>query len=77
MKLQILGKDYNEDSLVFSYKSMEIINVEAFKNAWLNFEDIEWIKRWLNDLENWNIYEENEFYSNLEKKIFSKKKSYV
>lgn len=56
---------------------MKEINVEAFKKAWLSFEDIEWIKRWLNDLENGNIYEENEFYLNLEKKIFSKKNTYV
>ncbi|MBW7954697.1 hypothetical protein H3C61_02705 [Candidatus Gracilibacteria bacterium] len=56
---------------------MKEINVEAFKKAGLSFEDIEGIKRGLNDLENGNIYEENEFYLNLEKKIFSKKNTYV
>lgn len=57
---------------------MVVIDVEAFKKAGLSFEDIEGIKRWLNDLENGNIYEENEFYSNLEKRLFSKKeKAYV
>lgn len=57
---------------------MVVIDVELFKKAWLSFEDIEWVKRWLNDLENGNIYEENEFYSNLEKRLFSKKeKAYV
>ena len=45
--------------------------------TWLTFEEIEWINRWLSDLENWNIYEENEFYSNLEKRLFLKNKSYV
>ncbi len=53
------------------------IDVEAFKKAWLSNEEIEWIKRWLKDLKKWNIYEETEFYSNLEKKIFSKRKNYV
>ncbi len=56
---------------------MANIDVEAFKKAWFSFEEIEWIKRWLDDLEKWDIYEEAEFYSNLEKRIFSKKKSYV
>jgi len=54
------------------------INIEALKKAWLSFEEIEWIRRWLKDLENGDIYEENEFYSNLEKRLFSKKeKTYV
>ena len=53
------------------------IDVEAFRKAWCTYDEIEWIKRWLQDLENWNIYEETEFYSNLEKRIFSKRKTYV
>ena len=53
------------------------IDVEAFKKAWLSYDEIEWIKRWLKNLEDWNIYEETEFYSNLEKRIFSKRKTYV
>jgi len=57
---------------------MANINIEALKKAWLSFEDIEWVKRWLEDLGNGNIYEENEFYSNLEKRLFSKKvRAYV
>jgi hypothetical protein len=56
---------------------MENLDIEACKKAWLSFEDIEWIKRWLKDLENWNIYEENDFYANLEKRLFSKKQVYV
>lgn len=42
---------------------------KLWKKIWLSFEEIEWIKRWLSDLEKWNIYDENEFYSNLKKKI--------
>jgi hypothetical protein len=56
---------------------MKTIDVEAFKKSWLSFEEIEGIKRWLKDLEHWNIYDENTFYSNLEKKIFAKRNTHV
>jgi hypothetical protein len=50
---------------------MTTLNVEAFKEAWLSFEEIESIKQWLDDVENWRIYTEEEFYSRLEKSLFS------
>ena len=53
-------------------------NINNLKKSWLDLDEIESIKRWIKDLENWNTFNENEFYSNLEKRIFSKKeKNYV
>ncbi|MDD3793313.1 MAG: hypothetical protein PHI37_00675 [Candidatus Gracilibacteria bacterium] len=53
------------------------IDLEAFRKAGLSLEEIDGIKRGLKDVEDGNVYEETEFYSNLEKRIFSKRKTYV
>ncbi|MDD4151376.1 MAG: hypothetical protein PHR68_02065 [Candidatus Gracilibacteria bacterium] len=50
---------------------MTVIDIEAFKKAGLSFEEIESIKQGLDDVENGRIYTEEEFYSRLEKSLFS------
>jgi hypothetical protein len=69
--LQNFWKEYNEFILKINLQNMTTLNVEAFKEAWLSFEEIESIKQWLDDVENWRIYTEEEFYSRLEKSLFS------
>lgn len=56
---------------------MEDLNIEAFKKAWLSYEDIESVKRWIKDVQQGRIYSEEEFYSQLEKRLFSQEKTYV
>ncbi len=56
---------------------MTEIDVEAFKKAGFSFEEIESVKKWLDDIENGRVYTEEEFYSRLEKRLFSKSKNYV
>jgi len=53
------------------------IDIEAFKKAGLSNKEIESVIRWLEDVENGRIYTEEEFYTRLEKRLFSKEKSYV
>lgn len=53
------------------------IDLEALQKAWLSFEEIESVKRWLADIEAGRVYSEEEFYMNLEKRLFDKKESYV
>ncbi len=57
--------------------SNEEIDLEAFKKAGFSYEEIESVKRWLSDIENWKVYTENEFYSRLDKRLFSNQKSHV
>ena len=56
---------------------MREIDVEAFKKDGFSYEEIESIKRWLKDIEDWNVV----FYDTVKKtsreKIFSKQKNYV
>lgn len=37
------------------------LEIEELKNDWLSFEEIESIKQWLQDIEEWNVYSEEEF----------------
>ncbi len=53
------------------------LNKKELKKLWFIDSDIDKIKRWINDVENGNFYTEEEFYSRLEKRIFSKNKAYV
>jgi len=54
-----------------------VINMEAFKKAWFTYEQIQSIIRWNEQVNIWNIYTEEEFYSRLKKRIHSKQKVYV
>lgn len=56
---------------------MEDLDIEALKNAWFSYEEIQSIIRWNTQVNNWFIYNEEEFYSRLEKRIYSKERSYV
>ena len=57
---------------------MANIDIEAFKREGFSLEDIESIKRWLDDIEEGRVYTEKEFYTRLEKRLFPKKsKAYV
>ncbi len=53
---------------------MTKIDVEAFKKEGFTFEEIESVKRWLDDIENGRFYTEEEFYSMVNKELFSKNK---
>ncbi len=53
------------------------IDTEAFKKAWLSFEEIQSVKKWLDDIENGRFYTEEEFYSRLEKRLFTKNSACV
>lgn len=49
---------------------MTTIDTKIFKEKWFSFEEVESVKRWLSQVESWEVYDENTFYSNLEKRIF-------
>ena len=53
---------------------MTKLNVEAFKKEGFSYEEIESIKEGLDDVKNWRVYTEEEFYSKVWEKIFSNKK---
>ena len=53
---------------------MTKLNVEAFKKEGFSYEEIESIKEWLDDVNKWRVYTEEDFYSKIWKKIFSNKK---
>ena len=53
------------------------LDMEALQKAGLSYEEIESVKRWLADIEAGRVYSEEEFYKNLEKRLFHKKESYV
>ena len=56
---------------------MATINIEKFKENWFSFEEIESIKKWVSQIEKWEVYDENTFYSNLEKRLFQKSKNHA
>ena len=56
---------------------MKEINVEAFKKAGFSYEEVESIKQWLEDVENWNTVSFEEVKKEARKKIFSKSKVYA
>jgi len=51
---------------------MSKISIEKFKEAWFSFEEIEKIKNWILDIEEWRIYDEDEVFSRLHQKVSSK-----
>jgi len=53
------------------------IDLEAFRKAWLSLEEIESVKMWIEDVENWNIVPYEEVKLMARKKIFSKSKIYA
>jgi hypothetical protein len=56
---------------------MEQIDIEVFKNEWFSFEEIESIKRWINDIENWKTISFEEVKLLSRKKLFSNSKTYA
>lgn len=56
---------------------MDDLDIEALKNAWFSYEEIQSIIRWNIQFNNWIFYDEEEFYSKLEKRIYYKERSYV
>lgn len=50
---------------------MTIINTKIFNEDWFSFEEIESIKKWKSQIEDWEVYDKNIFFSNLEKRIFN------
>ena len=56
---------------------MTTLDVEAFKKAWLSFEEIESIKKGLDDIDNGRTISHNEVKLLARKKIFSNKKVYA
>ena len=64
--------------LVFNYDVMENkIDIEEFKKAWFSFEEIESIKRWLDDVENGRVVPYNKVKALAREKIFHKEKKYA
>jgi hypothetical protein len=56
---------------------MEEINIEKFKKEWFSFEEIESIKRGLDDVEKWRTISFEKVKIKARKEIFSKQKVYV
>ncbi len=48
--------------------------IEAFKNEWYSFEEIQQIEQWLRDIEEWNVYTQEEVDAYIENEIFGKYK---
>lgn len=74
MICNLIGSSYNVFKLIFNKIIMTNIDVEAFRKEGFTFEEIESVKRGLDDVENWRTYTEEEFYSRLEKRLFSNDK---
>ena len=53
------------------------LDVEAFKKEGFSYEEIESIIEWNRQVDNGEFYSEEEFYSRLEKRIFSNEKVHV
>ena len=68
---------YNWFKLIFNKKIMEDINIDNFKKEGFSFEEIEWIKRGLDDVEKGRTISFNDVKLKARKKIFSNNKSYV
>ncbi len=57
---------------------MSKIDVDRLKKEWFSFEEIDSILKWIEDIENGDVFTEEEFYNEINSKIFSKyKKSHV
>lgn len=53
------------------------IDIEAFRKAWLSYEEIESIKMWIDDVKNGRTISFQEVKVEARKKIFSKSKVYA
>lgn len=53
------------------------IDVEAFLKAWLSYEEIESVKRWLEDIKSGRTVSFDDIKKSARKKIFSKDKVYA
>lgn len=53
------------------------INIEAYKNEWFTYNEIESIKRWLDDVENARVIPYSKVKVLAREKIFSKENIYV
>ena len=57
---------------------MNNLSIEKFKKEGFTYEEIESVKRWLEDVAKGRVYTEEDFYAELDKTIFSKKnRTYV
>ena len=56
---------------------MNEINIEAFKKEWFSFEEIEWIKEWINDIENGRVISHAEMKKFVSNELFAKYKTNV
>lgn len=56
---------------------MSNLNIEAFLNAWLSYEEIESIKIGINDINKWNIVSFEEVKAKARTKLFTNSKSYA
>jgi len=63
--------------LIFKDKIMTNIDVEAFKKEGFSFEEIESVKRGLDDVENGRTISFENVKNKARKKIFSKQKVYA
>lgn len=50
---------------------MENINIEALKKAWYSFEEIEWIKLWLEQANNLEVISKKEMNNFIKNKLLS------
>jgi predicted transcriptional regulator len=57
-----------------NFRIMEKIDVEAFKKEWFSFEEIEWIKEWLEDIKNGRVISHSEIKEFVSNELFSKYK---
>ncbi len=51
--------------------------VDAFKKAWYTFEEIQSIQEWIKDIEEWNIYTQEEVDNYINNTLFAKYKVHV
>ncbi len=51
---------------------MTTINVDKFKKTWFSYEEIESIKKWIEDVENGRTVSESQMKKFIKKELFSK-----
>ena len=49
--------------------------IDYLKENWYSFEQIEWIKKWLEESENWDILSKSEMKDFIKSNLFSKYKT--
>ena len=45
--------------------------IDAFRDAWFSFEEIDDIKQWILDMENWSVSNSDVVFKRLQEKIVS------